>query len=308
VPIAISPSGWKAGRYFTQMNGYIMSIDTLRLTDPAPPNWASINLPPSWPDELKLNTLTDLSFLLSKVFGSRTRVQLPEDMPGKDLVPKYMLQEFHNLPNGYYSASLTRGYVNTFDSIMLGAMGGARNAVAAALAGVDSAIDIGCGGGRVAQSMVAQGIDDVWGLDPSPYLLKQAHEAVPDVKFVQGSAERIPFSDERFGGIGICFLLHEIPPKYASQALREFHRVLKPGGLISIAEPSPLQMEESSFALLKKYGWKGPYFKLLARMVFEPFVDAWHKRDLASWFFEHGFEMVVDDVGMPLRHIVVRKR
>ena len=284
-----------------------MSTDSPVLTDPTPPNWASIDLPASWPDDLELNTLPDLRFLLSKVFGPRKRVELPLDMPGRDLVPKYMLQEFHNLPNGYYSRSLTRGYVSSFDTIMLGAMKCARDTIASTLQGVDSAIDIGCGGGRVAQSMIEQGIEDVWGLDPSPYLLKQASDEVAQGKFVQGAAEDMPFPDQRFGGIGICFLLHEIPPKHASTALKEFHRVLKPGGLISIVEPSPIHMEGSSFPLFRKYGWKGLYFKLLSRFVHEPFVEAWHKRDLKTWFEGHGFELIDDNVGMPLRHIVARK-
>ncbi len=284
-----------------------MSTDSPVLTDPTPPNWASIDLPATWPDDLELNTLPDLRFLMSKVFGARKLVEIPLDMPGRDLVPRYMLQEFHNLPNGYYSRSLTRGYVRSFDTIMLGAMKSARDRVAETLKGVDSAIDVGCGGGRVAQSMIERGIGDVWGLDPSPYLLKQASDEVAHVKFVQGAAEKIPFPDQRFGGIGICFLLHEIPPKHASIALKEFHRVLKPGGLVSIAEPSPVQMAESSISLFRKYGWKGPYFKLLARFVYEPFVEAWHKRDLKKWFQEHGFELVDDNVGMPLRHTVARK-
>ena len=284
-----------------------MSINSHVETDPVPQNWAIVDLPPSWPDTLQLNTLSDLGYLLSRIFGRRSRVELPEDMPGKDLVPKYMLQEYHNLPNGYYSSSLTRGYVRTFDSIMLGFMENARNVVAASLKGVGSAIDIGCGGGRVAGAMKAQGIPEVWGLDPSPYLLKQAAEEFPAIGFLQGSAEKIPFPNQRFGGIGVCFLLHEVPPKYASIALGEFHRILKPGGLISIAEPSPVQMEESDFSLMRKYGWRGLYFKLLARLVYEPFVEAWHKRDLNAWFEEHGFEVVEDRIGMPLRHIVARR-
>jgi len=73
-----------------------MSTNSQVLTDPIPPNWASIDLPASWPDDLALNTLPDLRFLLSRVFGARTQVELPMDMPGRNLVPKYMLQEFHN--------------------------------------------------------------------------------------------------------------------------------------------------------------------------------------------------------------------
>ena len=30
---------------------------------------------------------------------------------GKDTIPAYVLQEFHNLPNGNYSNSLMRGYI-----------------------------------------------------------------------------------------------------------------------------------------------------------------------------------------------------
>ncbi|OUS24495.1 hypothetical protein A9Q99_24140 [Gammaproteobacteria bacterium 45_16_T64] len=285
----------------------VMFTESRLNTDPIVPDWENIELPPAWPDQLKLNTLSDLCFLFSKVFGRRARVSLPEGMPGADIVPNYMLQEFHHLPNGYYSSNLTKGYVTSFDVVMLGLMDQAKLVVTKALEGVDSALDVGCGGGRVANGLMEQGVEDVWGVDPSPYLLKQAAVSFPGVKFIQGAAEKLAFPDERFAGIGICFLLHEIPPKYASIALSEFHRVLKPNGLISIAEPSPLQINESSFALVKKYGWRGLYFKLLALKVFEPFVDAWHKRNLSQWFSDHGFEIVKDNIGMPFRHIVVKK-
>ena len=254
--------------------------------DPSLTDWRGIELPDAWPDQLQLNTFTDFSKLMRFIFSERARVVLPDGMPGQAVVPKYMLQEFHNLPNGYHSHSR----------------------LANTLRNCQSVLDVGCAGGSGAAALKSAGIEDVWGIDPSPYLLQQAANTHPDLKLIQATAEDTTFPDQRFDGISVCFLMHEIPPKHAARALQEFSRILRPGGLVAIAEPSPLQMHLSAWALFKQAGWKGLYFKALAWHVFEPFVDAWHKRNLSAWFDEHGFDLVEDDNSVPIRYLLARKR
>lgn len=276
--------------------------------DPSLTDWRVIELPDAWPDELRLNTLSDFRKLIRFILGNRARVVLPDGMPGHGVVPKYMLQEFHNLPNGYYSKQLTAGYIRSFNRVMLGTLQYSHSRLAHTLRDCQAVLDVGCAGGSGASALSAAGIKDVWGIDPSPYLLQQAANAHPDLKFVQATAENTGFPEERFDGISVCFLMHEIPPKFAAKALQEFSRILRPGGLVAIAEPSPLQMHLSAWELFKLAGWKGLYFKALAWHVFEPFVEAWHKRNLPVWFDEHGFDLVEDDNSVPIRYLLARKR
>jgi ubiquinone/menaquinone biosynthesis C-methylase UbiE len=281
------------------------SLDA-RTPDPAVPDWVNLTLPDTWPDQLIRSPLTAWR-LLARTLGKRRRVEVPQDMPGRDWLPKYNLQEFHSLPNGNYSKHLTHGYITGFDRLMLGRMARARAHIADALGTCSSVLDVGCGGGRTAGLLRARGNEDVWGMDPSPYLLQHAARAFPQVNFVQGIAERSGFPHARFDGIAACFLLHEIPPRYIERALREFHRILRPHGLLAICEPSPIQVQVSPWNLLRRGGLLGCYFWLLARVVHEPFVAAWHQQSAARMLAASGFELVSDVHDMPVRHLLARR-
>lgn len=278
--------------------------------DPPAPNWAGVELPATWPDLLDLRRPRQLLQLLRCVVDRRRsrRVQLPERLPGAELLPKYLLQEFHNLPNGNYSRRISRGYITGFDRMMLGHMTTARARLANFLRGSDSAIDIGCGGGRTAAALHAVGVRDVWGLDASPYLLQHAALDHPQVRFVQGLAEQTGFADNRFDGIAACFLLHELPPRHLERALAEFARILRPGGKLAICEPSPLQLRRPGWQLWRRDVWRAHYFHLLARLVHEPFLDAWHRCDMRQLFAAHGFELIGDEQQLPLAFLFARKR
>jgi ubiquinone/menaquinone biosynthesis C-methylase UbiE len=281
------------------------SLD-IRTADPPVPDWINLNLPDTWPDELFTSPLKAWR-LVARTFGRRRRVEVPDDMPGRELVPKYVLQEFHSLPNGNYSKRLTHGYITGFDRMMLGRMTHARTRIAKSLHGCRSVLDVGCGGGRTAGLLKAGGVDDVWGMDPSPYLLQHAARAFPSVNFVQGIAEDTRFPAGRFEAIAACFLLHEMPPAYIERALLEFHRILRPGGLLAICEPSAIQLHLSPWRLLRRDGLLGWYFRTLAQLVHEPFVDAWHRRSAAEMLSTAGFELLEDEHEMPVRHLLARR-
>ncbi len=276
--------------------------------DPTPVDWGSLPLPDSWTDQLNLGNPRQLFTYVRGWFGPRRKVVLPPGLPGAERLPAYLRQEFHHLPNGVYSKRHADGYARWFDRIMLGHMAHARSRLANELVGRRAALDVGCGTGGLAGAMHAAGIPDVWGLEPSPYLLQLAAPRHPTVRFVQGVVEDTGFSTGRFDGVGACFLFHELPARAADAALDEIRRLLVPGGTLVIAEPSPLQFRAREWReLFRRSGRRGLYFFLVASWMYEPFVQGWHRRDVRPWLEEHGFTLVADDTGMPIRFLSARR-
>jgi ubiquinone/menaquinone biosynthesis C-methylase UbiE len=234
-------------------------------------------------------------------------VELPRDVPGRAALPDYLLQEFHGMPNGYYSSAVSAGYARGFEMVMLGRMEGLRDRMADRFAACRSVLDVGCGAGRLAEVIRAHGVADVWGLDPCPYALEVASARVPEARFVQGLAEEVPFAADRFDGIGVCFVLHELPRLVIERALDEFGRLLRPGGTLVITEPSPAHVRGGWFDVVRRHGLLGAYYKALAWLVFEPFLDDWLELDAEALLSRHGFRLEEDRIGVPFREIVARR-
>jgi ubiquinone/menaquinone biosynthesis C-methylase UbiE len=272
-------------------------------------DWRTAALPDAWPDRLRLGRPRDLAVFLRRLFGRRRRVEVPATLPGGAQLPEYLRQEFHHLPNGNYSKRIVKGYTRGFDMMMLGRARRARRDIANRLAGCRAVLDVGCGSGGLAAELVAAGVPEVWGLDPSPYLLHEAARRHPGVRLMQGLAERNPFPSRRFDGAGACFVFHELPTREGDEALAELHRVLVPHGRLVLVEPSPLQFRPSDLGrFLGRGRVAGLYFWLLALTTYEPFAAEWHRRDLPAWLDRHGFSLEEDDVGMPLRTLVAVRR
>lgn len=265
---------------------------------PVAPDWSATTLADTWPDQLNLKSLRGWQELGRALFGKRRRVEPPAQLP--EGLPKYLFQEFHNLPNGNYSRRFSRGYITGFDISMMGQMQRVRGQIADHLAGCQQVLDIGTAGGRTAAAIKARGVGHVWGLDPSPYLLTHAARDYPDIEFVPGIAERLPFGDQSLDGIAICFVFHEMPPRYIRRALQECLRVLRPGGVLVVAEPSPRQLQPVAWReLFTVKGWVRLYFKCLAHLVYEPFLKSWHRLDKPALFQQAGFVSVQTYPGMP---------
>lgn len=270
-------------------------------------DWANINLPDAWPDQIASNWRR-LTVVFSNMARKKVqRVQLPEAMPGRERLPKYLFQEFHHLPNGNYSKTISRGYANTFNKAMLGCMTKARTEIARRLHANKRVLDIGCGAGHLTGALQSAGIGEVWALEPSPYLLQHAARDFPGANFVQGVIENSDLPSASFDGAGACFVFHEIPPPQASAALRELSRLLVPGAKLILVEPSPTQIKLSYTQVWRRYGWRGIYFRALALRTHEPFVKAWHKIDYRSWFAANGFTLVDDVDRMPWRLLEARR-
>jgi ubiquinone/menaquinone biosynthesis C-methylase UbiE len=273
--------------------------------DPEIKNWQDIDLPNSWTDKLFIlrNPFKCLR-LFSCIFQKRKRVELPKGLINSEVIPKYAQQEFHHLPNGNYSNRIAAGYIKGFDRAMLGEMRKSRLQIASKLKGCNSSIDIGCGGGGTAQAVYQSGVQDVWGVDISPYLLKRAATLYPKIKFIHAAAESLPFRAERFDAVSISYVLHEVPPKFVIKIIDEASRVLKSGGKLVLLEPSSIHYSSGLYCLFKEYGFKGIYFKCLAHTVHEPFVKSWHGMDIYSLLKQKGLQLVEEINEVP-NHLYV---
>lgn len=93
-----------------------------------------------------------------------------------------------------------------------------------------SILDVGCGTGIASATFASNGFA-VTGLDPSASMLERAREHVPAATFVEGSAEALPFPDERFDVVVSAQSFHWLD---RARALAEAYRVMRRGGIIAI--------------------------------------------------------------------------
>jgi len=124
-------------------------------------------------------------------------------------------------------------------------------------------LDVGIGTGLVARQAASILGDPtrVTGLDPSPGMLGNAR--IPQgVRLVEGYAEDIPFPDASFDFVSMGYALRHISD--LSKALREFARVLRPGGRLCILEITRPEGRLAA-ALLKAY--LGRLVPALARLT-----------------------------------------
>src|SRR5262245_59466201 len=89
--------------------------------------------------------------------------------------------------------------------------------------------DVGRGPGHVAAYLQEHGADVV-GLDLSPVMVEQARELHPAIAFAVADMRSLPLEDGALGGIVAVYSLIHIPRVEVVAVLREFWRVLRPGG------------------------------------------------------------------------------
>ena len=111
-------------------------------------------------------------------------------------------------------------------------------------------LELGCGTGYFTSELVRSGAEIV-AIDVSPDLLQlaRAQHSAPNVRYELQNAYAMTYPDASFDSVVGSSVLHhlEIQP-----ALREIHRVLKPGGTIFFTEPNMLNPQ---IALQKNVPW-----------------------------------------------------
>jgi ubiquinone/menaquinone biosynthesis C-methylase UbiE len=100
-------------------------------------------------------------------------------------------------------------------------------------------VDVACGTGILADRIQRDlHTAEVYGVDMSEGMLKQAQSRSSDVDWRRGPAEQLPFDDEALDAVVTTSAFHFFDQP---AALREFHRVLAPGGLVAVSTMSARQ-------------------------------------------------------------------
>jgi ubiquinone/menaquinone biosynthesis C-methylase UbiE len=118
----------------------------------------------------------------------------------------------------------------------------AQDEVIAALKESDAhrVADIACGTGILAARIASElQLDEVYGVDMSDGMLAQAKARSSEVRWRKGPAEHLPFEDGTLDAVVTTSAFHFFDQP---AALRDFHRVLAPGGLAAVATLSPRQV------------------------------------------------------------------
>lgn len=109
----------------------------------------------------------------------------------------------------------------------------------------DDVLDVACGTGDLTRAFADAGAHSVTGVDFTPEMLsiartrrlrpRRRHEKAPPViRYMLGDAMALPFEDARFDIVSIAFGIRNVTDP--AKALREFRRVLRPGGRLIILE------------------------------------------------------------------------
>jgi SAM-dependent methyltransferase len=94
--------------------------------------------------------------------------------------------------------------------------------------------DLGCGPGMVTQYLHDRGVQ-VMGMDLSPRMIQRATELHKGLSFKCGDFTRLEVLDDQWAGIVAMYSLIHLPREAVQSVLRDFFRVLAPGGLLLLA-------------------------------------------------------------------------
>ena len=148
-------------------------------------------------------------------------------------------------------------------------------------------LDIGCGGGILAEEFARLGCR-VTGIDPSEPSLAtaraHARQSGLEIEYRQGVGEQLPFEDASFDLVYCCDVLEHVND--LEQVIAETARVLKPGGVYCFDTINRTLF--SKFAAIKlMQEWKATAFMPPNLHVWEQFIKP---AELTGALTRHGLE------------------
>lgn len=124
--------------------------------------------------------------------------------------------------------------------------------------------DIACGTGILADRIERElKPDEIYGIDMSDGMLAQARARSTRVQWRKGPAEHLPFDDGALDAVVTTSAFHFFDQP---AALREFHRVLAPGGLamvVALSARSPLLQSPSGSKWKPQHNASAPEMRAL---------------------------------------------
>jgi ubiquinone/menaquinone biosynthesis C-methylase UbiE len=184
----------------------------------------------------------------------RRHDELPEHAAAR--YPRYYARNFHYQTDGYLGHTSAELYDLQVELLFGGTADAMRRRLIPPVVRFARAhgygparplklLDVACGTGHFLR-MLGAALPDakLFGVDLSPHYLSRAREMLPrqlDLSLVCENAERLPFPEAHFDAATNLFLLHELPAEVRARVLAEMARVVRPGGLVVVADSLQLR-------------------------------------------------------------------
>ncbi|MEO6398778.1 MAG: class I SAM-dependent methyltransferase [Tepidiformaceae bacterium] len=166
----------------------------------------------------------------------------PRSNPRVDY-PRWYLQRWHFLPEGYlsrrsaagYEAIIRQLYNLTRESAVLSSLLGLMRAQKH-----EDVLELGCGPGRALHTLAA-GLPTAYltGLDLSPFMLERAEQRIhgaPRIELVHGDGGALPWAAPAFDAVVAIHYFGHLPESARGAAIIEARRALSPDGRLYVVE------------------------------------------------------------------------
>ena len=223
---------------------------------------------------------------------------LPKNIENENY-PKYYLRNFHHQTDGYLSDFSASIYDLQVEILFNGTADSMRRRIIRPLKdGLNhfrnrnksslKILDVATGSGRTLKQLRgAFPKEKILGLDLSGSYLKEASRFISNldgdlIELVKGNAEKLPFEDSSMQAISCVYLFHELPRIIRENVLREFLRVLEPGGILVLADSIQVNDSPDFIQVMENFH----------KSFHEPFYSDYIKEDINSKMEEIGFNNV----------------
>ncbi|WP_348788781.1 class I SAM-dependent methyltransferase [Leifsonia sp. NPDC080035] len=115
-------------------------------------------------------------------------------------------------------------------------------------------LDAGCGPGHWTRHLAGRGLA-AHGVDQVPEFVQRARREYPGLPFRLGSIDALDEGDASFGGVLAWYSLIHHEPSAVGTPLREFARVLAPGGGLLVGFFTGERVERFDHAVIAAYRW-----------------------------------------------------
>ncbi len=162
-------------------------------------------------------------------------------------------------------------------------------------------LDVACGTGHLLRMLgAALPGARLFGVDLSPHYLARARETLPrelDVSLLCENAEHLPFPDGHFDAATNVFLLHELPAEVRARILAEMARVVRPGGLVVVADS--LQLKDAPELKDELHAFPDRFH--------EPYYPSYIQDDLAERVREASLQVSEEKLAFLTKVVVARR-
>lgn len=243
------------------------------------------------------------------LFAARKRQNNFKDLPAHvelESFPPYYRRNFHWQSDGYLSAASASVYEASVELLFRGTADVMRRQAIPHLARLRSSgepfhrlLDLGAGtGGMLAMFARCFGGVHLDGVELSPFYAAEANRRLgARAHVIAGNAETLAATSGSYDAVTSVFMFHELPRRARRNVLREALRVLRPGGLLVVADSSQYADAPELREVLDAF----------PREFHEPYYLDYLSDSLPELVREVGFELVASESHMVSTVVAARK-